>query len=199
MDPLHRVQFEDGVHPTAGQPRLDGEGREPGMTLRMLQQLQVLIGNCKPTAAICLAMQRKIDAKEQLNTLNRECMAENQTVETVSHATRATASTSRHVPTSPGQSSPRSWEVTADMSPNTLDKERNHGSKPKRMDNPTCCTTAPSVYGQEADGHDDIDGFIWKAVKDCGKPRVGFEAAEQQGLRPRRVNLPQGYDFGEIS
>ncbi|CAE7561074.1 unnamed protein product [Symbiodinium sp. CCMP2592] len=111
-------------------PRLGSHGQttkadNPGMTRRMLDQLQVLMGNCKPTAAICLAMQRKIDAEEQLNTLIRERMAENQMVETVNQATPATTSAStpgaRVAPTSPQPSSPDSWEVTSDMNPNTLD------------------------------------------------------------------------------
>ena len=39
------------------------------MVLRMLNQLQPLMGDRKPTSAICLAMQKKIDAEEVLMTM----------------------------------------------------------------------------------------------------------------------------------
>lgn len=38
----------------------------PAMVTRMLQQLRPLMGEFKPNAAICLAMQKKIDAEETL-------------------------------------------------------------------------------------------------------------------------------------
>lgn len=97
----------------------------PGMTLRMLSQLKNLMGNYKPTAAICLAMQRKIDAEEQLNTLIRDRMQERQMVETTNLATTTptTASTTPPAvnPNSPGQTSTTSWQVMEDMNPNSLD------------------------------------------------------------------------------
>ena len=90
----------------------------PGMMLRNLT------GNYKPTAAICLAMQRKIDAEQQPNTLIRERMQEPQMVETKIQVTPTTTTTVTP-PTmnadSPGQSSATSWQVTEDMNPNTLD------------------------------------------------------------------------------
>ena len=95
------------------------------MTLRMLSQLKNLMGNYKPTAAICLAMQRKIDAEEQLNTLIRDRMQERQMVETTNLATTTptTASTTPPAvnPNSPGQTSTTSWQVMEDMNPNSLD------------------------------------------------------------------------------
>ena len=39
------------------------------MVQRMLDQLQPLMGDVMPNAAICLAMQKKIDAEEQLVSL----------------------------------------------------------------------------------------------------------------------------------
>ncbi|CAE7826823.1 unnamed protein product, partial [Symbiodinium sp. CCMP2456] len=111
--------------PRVGSHGQTAKAENPGMTSRMLKQLQTLMGNYKPTASICLAMQRKIDAEEQLNTLIRERMNEVQMAETLNQVTPATASTgtpgAATTTMSPGQSSPGSWEVTDDMNPNVLD------------------------------------------------------------------------------
>lgn len=83
--------------------------QNPAMVKRMLTQLEPLMGKQKPTAAICLAMQRKIDAEEQLMHMINEHRTnptrENPTVQQT---------------TSPGDSSNSSWQMTGDLEDTNL-------------------------------------------------------------------------------
>ena len=90
-------------------PRVGAHGQttkldHPSMTLRMLNKLHNLLGDqTPPTAATCAAMQRKIDAEEQLHNLIKE--------ETTKPAA---TKTSRGYPTS---TKPKTRPTTQTMSP----------------------------------------------------------------------------------
>jgi hypothetical protein len=88
------------------------------MVLRMLQQLRPLMGEFKPNAAICLAMQKKIDAEETLMmAINKEVE-----IQTASQAyPKAKASPTR---ASPSTVSPSShWSVVDEgINPEELHK-----------------------------------------------------------------------------
>ncbi|CAE7460916.1 nosip, partial [Symbiodinium sp. CCMP2456] len=56
--------------PRQGSPAATTKVENPAMVKRMLTQLESIMGHVKPTSAICLAMQRKIDAEEQLNHMD---------------------------------------------------------------------------------------------------------------------------------
>ncbi|CAE7799282.1 GIP [Symbiodinium sp. CCMP2456] len=68
--------------PRKGSPASTTKTENPAMVKRMLEQLQGIMGMVKPTQAICLAMQKKIDAEEQLNHMVTEQMANPQAPKT---------------------------------------------------------------------------------------------------------------------
>ena len=77
------------------------------MVTRMLQQLRPLMGEFKPNAAICLAMQKKIDAEE---TLRVAIQKEVETQQSTSHAyPKAKSSPTRASPSTVSPSS--QWNV----------------------------------------------------------------------------------------
>ncbi|CAE7800179.1 unnamed protein product [Symbiodinium sp. CCMP2592] len=85
------------------------QNQNPAMVKRMLTQLEPLMGKTKPTAAICLAMQRKIDAEEQLMHMINE------------QKTNPTFTTAPAPQTgSPGESSNSSWQMTGDTEDTNL-------------------------------------------------------------------------------
>ncbi|CAE7332984.1 unnamed protein product, partial [Symbiodinium sp. KB8] len=85
------------------------QNQNPAMVRRMLTQLQPLMGANKPTAAICLAMQRKIDAEEQLMHMINE--HKNDPTRTIPTAPQTA---------SPGESSNSSWQMTGDTEDTNL-------------------------------------------------------------------------------
>ena len=96
------------------------------MVLRMLTELQPLMRGAKPTAAICLAMQKKIDAEEALNhAIDKELMNQNVMGYVVGGRPKAKASPTRTtpmvepVPTTP-RSSATQWDVIPAESPQRL-------------------------------------------------------------------------------
>ena len=59
--------------PRRGSPGQTTKTDNPGMVKRMLSQLRDMLGDSlKPTSAICLAMQQKVNADEKLDHLIRE-------------------------------------------------------------------------------------------------------------------------------
>ena len=62
------------------------------MVQRMLDQLQPLMGDVMPNAAICLATQKKIDAEEQLVSLIQRQTSASATSKTVARPTQASKS-----------------------------------------------------------------------------------------------------------
>ena len=96
------------------------------MVLRMLNELQPLMRGAKPTAAICLAMQRKIDAEETLtHAIDKELMNQNAMGYVVGGRPKAKASMTRatppmeQVPTTP-RSSTTQWDLIPTDSPQRL-------------------------------------------------------------------------------
>ena len=96
------------------------------MVLRMLTELQPLMRGAKPTAAICLAMQKKIDAEEALNhAIDKELMNQKVMGYQVGGRPKAKASPTRTtpmvepVPTTP-RSSATQWDVIPAESPQRL-------------------------------------------------------------------------------
>ena len=89
------------------------------MVTRMLQQLRPLMGEFKPNAAICLAMQKKIDAEE---TLMVAIQKEVEIQQSTSHAyPKAKSSPTRASPSSVSPSS--HWSVVEEgINPDELHK-----------------------------------------------------------------------------
>ena len=107
--------------PRKGSPGSTTKSDNPAMITRMLGQLQPLMGQVKPTAAICLAMEKKIYAEETLNVLIQQQLE----LVTSPPTTSATTSTARPTTTpprattpaatSPDRSTVSSWQMaTAD-------------------------------------------------------------------------------------
>ena len=96
------------------------------MVLRMLNKLQPLMRGAKPTAAIWLAMQRKIDAEETLtHAIDKELMNQNAMGYVVGGRPKAKASMTRatppmeQVPTTP-RSLTTQWDLIPTDSPQRL-------------------------------------------------------------------------------
>lgn len=96
------------------------------MVLRMLNELQPLMRGAKPTAAICLAMQKKIDAEEALtHAIDKELMNQNVMGYVVGGRPKPKASSTRAstavepVPTTP-RSTTTQWDVIPLDSPQRL-------------------------------------------------------------------------------
>lgn len=90
----------------------------PAMTLRMLTEVKKLMNSAPPSAEICLAMQKKIDAEEVLTTLVKKKLLD--------HATQRDLDRKRYSPPqrkTGNSSSPESW----DMVPSTAaTPKKNH-------------------------------------------------------------------------
>ena len=101
------------------------------MVARMLTELQPLMRGAKPTAAICLAMQKKIDAEETLtHMIDKEFMAQNPMGYTVVGRPKAKAFPTRASTTVEPVQTPRStaetnWDVIPGSPPPLNDLE-NH-------------------------------------------------------------------------
>ena len=101
------------------------------MVARMLTELQPLMRGAKPTAAICLAMQKKIDAEETLtHMIDKEFMAQNPMGYTVGGRPKAKAFPTRASTTVEPVQTPRStaetnWDVIPGSPPPLNDLE-NH-------------------------------------------------------------------------
>ena len=93
------------------------------MVIRMLTELQPLMRGAKPTAAICLAMQKKIDAEETLtHMIDKELMAQNPMGYTVGGRPKAKAVEPVQTPRSTAETN---WDVIPGSPPPLNDLE-NH-------------------------------------------------------------------------
>ena len=119
LAPLRSVQREDGVHPSTWIARTNDEDGQHGMVKRMLSQLRDMLGDSlKPTAAICLAMQQKVDADEKLEHLIREHRMSQSTVAPAPRPSTATATAGYPTTATPTRRSPTPPRDSADRSSN---------------------------------------------------------------------------------
>ena len=111
--------------PKKGSSSATTKTENPAMVSRMLQQLRPLMGEYKPNAAICLAMQKKIDAEETLMmAINKEVEIQN----APKGYPKAKASPSRASPTTTSPSS--HWSVVDEgINPEDLDKHLTDAEK----------------------------------------------------------------------
>ena len=109
--------------PKKGSPSNSTKSENPHMVARMLQELQLLMRGCRPTSAICLAMQKKIDAEEVLmHAIDKEIWEQRrgQPAYPKAATTPMTSPTSRKSPmTTPPRTPPRShqsWDMVSSTS-----------------------------------------------------------------------------------
>lgn len=102
--------------PRFGSPNSSTKSEDPQLILRALGQLQPLMEDHMPTAEVCLAMVKKIEAEEALTVLIQKA-------KTVSKGYKPKAKAKAKAPVSPARSSD-SWEMTHSETPTMEDLEK---------------------------------------------------------------------------
>ncbi|CAE7821609.1 GIP [Symbiodinium sp. CCMP2592] len=155
----------------------------PAMILRMLRELRPLMGNTLPTAQICRHMLAKINAEEVLNRAIRDVknMASSSTPVMAGHNTSPATTTA-------------SWEVAVPDDDEVAGGSDNHithyvGKKVMAMSALMVATTMELLVGLQLHERDGL----WEI---SGAPHSWLStAAEDHGLRPRKINYTTGYDL----
>ena len=128
--------------PKKGSPSNSTKVENPHMVARMLQELQLLMRGCRPAAAICLAMQKKIDAEEVLmHAIDKEVWEQRRGQPAYPRTSTPPVPTTGHLKSPPSRKSPtftpprtptrshQSWDMASSTSeaPPTMNQDlENH-------------------------------------------------------------------------
>ena len=153
------------------------------MVVRMLTELQPLMRGAKPTAAICLAMQKKIDAEETLtHMIDKEFMAQNPMGYTVGGRPKAKAFPTRASTTVEPVQTPRS---TAE---NQLGCDSRITSSSQRLGEPPHCRgeePACAAHDRASPSSCGINTCAGAREPDCGlRGRHGVKTGIDETLCP---------------